>query len=249
MSFQPIISITNVPRDAKSFLFTDITGDSPTNPTGFGATNAPANRAAIDAVYGEAQLLGGEPIQSTSVTGTLAGTLTVNIPVADGVQWLRAYYGEEIALSFTVSSDRKTLTTADPTLAAKIDNVKAVGIDLADFPIRISSATSTTIILETPLPGVASSYTNIIRYWRAEVRILVLNCAESLIGNGIAKLPVSRVDCGAGSQALAILDKILLKLGAEYAFNCGNYSEAHQSAQMICGTSNSSSSNCLSCGN
>lgn len=245
MSFQPIINITNIPRDATSFIFTDITGNSPTNPTGFGAVNAPANRIAITALWGEAQLYAAEPIHGAAVIGTLSTTITVPITVLDGVQWLRAYYGEAISVSFTVSTDRLTLTTSDSGLIANMDNVVAIGIDYTDYPTRIVSVNSTTIVLTTPLPGILTSYTTIYRYWQAQVRTLVLNCAESIIGSQIATLPVYRNDC---EKAYKILDKLLLKLNAEYAFNCGNFSEANTSAQLICGTTNSSTSNCTTCG-
>lgn len=245
MSFQPIISITNVTRDAESFVFTDITGTSPTNPTGYGATNAPANQAAITSLYAEVQLIGGEPIHATSVTGTPATSMTALVAVADGVQWLRAFFGQLVTISFNVSSDRKTLTvtTSGPS-AGLLTGIAAIAIAADDYPVRVISSVSPTIVLEEALPGTESSYTTATRYWIAEVRTLVLNCAESMIGNAIAKLPITRKDCGPGSKSMDILDKILLKLGAEYAFNCGNYSEAHEAAQMICGTTSLSNCNC-----
>lgn len=245
MSFQPIITITSVPRDSASFIFTDTTGTSPTNPTGYGATNAPANQAAITSLYAEVQLLGGEPIHATTVTGTPATSMTAVVTVADGVEWLRAYFGQSVNIIFTVSSDRKTLTvtTSGPS-SGLLTGISAIAISANDYPTRVVSSASPTIVLETPLPGVASSYTSAIRYWIAEVRTLVLNCAESVIGNAIAKLPITRKDCGSGSKSQAILDKILLKLGAEYAFNCGNYSEANEAAQMICGSTSLSNCNC-----
>jgi|SRR6187551_1793722 len=245
MSFQPIINITNIPRAATSFVFTDITGSFPTNPTGYGATNAPANQAAITSVWGEGQLYGGEPVKGTAVSGTLGTSITVPVSLADGVQWLRALYGESISFLFTVSADRLTLTTSDVLLSSKMSNVVALAISNLDYPVRILSVGTTTILLAEPLPGTLSVYSTITRYWQAEVRTLILNCAESLIGNQISKLPSRRVDCENGWK---ILDKVLLKLNAEYAFNCGNFSEAHASAQMICGTTNYSLTNCTTCG-
>jgi hypothetical protein len=244
MSFTPIINVTSIPRDASGFVFTDITGDYPTNPTGFGAANAPANRAAITVVWGEAQLLGAEPIHAGNVSGSLDTAITVQLNIVDGVQWLRAYYGRPRTITFTVSEDRKTLSTSDPDLVDIMDSVGAVGKAIGDFPVRVSSVTSTTVILEEALPGADLAYLTLYTYYIAQTRKLVLNCGESLIANSIARMPSYRTDCKNGME---ILDKILLKLGAEYAFFCGNYSEAHTSAQMICGT-NYSSSNCISCG-
>lgn len=245
MSFQPIISISSVPRNSASFVFTDITGNSPTNPTGFGATNAPASRSDITSLWADTQPYGGEPIQASAVTGLLTGDITATVTIADGVQWLAAYYGQLKSLSFTVSTDRKTLTTSDGALIAKMDSVVGVGISNTDFPITVSSVTSTTIVLEAALPGTASSYTQIYTYWKARIRVLVLNCADSVIGNAISKLPRYHND---ERKLLEIFNKIALKLGAQYAFNCGNYSEANESAKMICGSANLPISNCTTCG-
>ena len=245
MSFQPIINITTVPRNSTSFSFTDITGNSPTNTTGFGAVNAPATRADITSIWGEVQPYGAEPIHASSVAGTLTGTVTVTVTITDGVQWLRVYYGQLKSLTYTVSDDRKTLTTSDPTLSAKMDSVIAVEILSGDFPVRVKDVTATTIVLEEELSGTVSSYTQIFTYWEAQVRVLVLNCGESMIGNAIARMPNRRADCNNGME---ILDKILLKLGAQYAFNCGNYSEADESAKLMCGSASSLPSNCINCG-
>lgn len=247
MSFQPIINITNIPRDASGFVFTDITGNSPANPTGFGVANGPANRAAITSIWGEAQLYGAEPLHGGAVAGTLATTITVPVSILDGVQWLRAYYGEFISLSdpMVIDSTRLIVQCSDPDLVDKMEGVVALAPTANDFPARIKTIVGAYITLETPLAGTDVTYNDMFRFWSAQVRSLVLNCAESLIGNQIASLPNYRNDCEKGNK---ILDKILLKLNAQYAFNCGNFSEANASAQMICGATNSSTTNCTTCG-
>jgi len=244
MSFQPVIQLVKVPRDSKSFYFQDNTISYPTNPVGWGAPNAPGSSVAITTIWGENQPYGEEPVPATEVTGLLSGQVQVKVPMPDGVNTIRALYGMHDYLNMQVAEDRLSFTS-DSDLGNILDSIVGINIDNS-FPVRIKAINGITVELEAPLPGTADTYTEVYKYWPAELRILVINCGESKIVDAIAHLPVRADRC---NHSIYILDDILLKISAQITFDCGNFSKAHEAARIICGNQPYvTTPNCQSCG-
>jgi len=239
MSFQPVIQLVKVPRDSKSYYFQDNTVAYPTNPTGWGAENAPASSADITIIWGENQPYGEEPVPATGVIGLLSGQVQVKVPMPDGANTIRVFYGLQTYLNMQVADDRLSFTS-DSDLENILDSIAALNID-SSYPIRIKAIDGITVELESPLPGTENTYVEVYKYWYAELKILVVNCGESKIVDAIAHLPVRADRC---DRSLDILDDILLKISAQITFDCGNYSKAHEAARLICGNQPYTTSNC-----
>lgn len=246
MSFQPIIQVTKVPRSSVSFFFKDDTGNYPTNDTGWGAPNGPTNPAQITIVWGEIQPYGSSPIKGTDVAGDIATSCEVKVRVPDGVNMAHVYYGQSLAMLYTVSADRLSLTVNDSSnLPQVLDNITSLSPSAVSFPVRIKEIAGNVILLEEAFPEELLTYTTIFRYWHAQQRVLVLNKGEATIVNEISTFPLKVDKC---AESNGTLNKIIQKLGAEIAFSCGNYAKAHEAANLISGYSPKVSQNCNTCG-
>jgi lysophospholipase L1-like esterase len=165
MSFYPLSQPVKVTGD--TFTFEDITLNYPESPIGWGAPDAPENASAITAIWGEVQPLDGESVQSTATTGTLNDTVTLHVPVPEGVSIVHIYYGELVPLNFTVAEDRCALTITNERL---LDAVSAISV--ADvFPAKIESISGNTITLLSPLDGTETSGTELFRYFDVQVNL------------------------------------------------------------------------------
>lgn len=168
MSFYPLAQPLAV--SGSSFSFKDITPFYPHSPIGWGAPNAPVNAAAITTVWGEVQPYGEEAVQSTVTTGSISDTVTLSVPVSDGVNIVHLYYGEFIPFSFTVSADRLQLTYTDTDV---MDAVKALSIGDV-FPAKVDSVTDGVITLQTPLDSTVISGTHLFRYFNVQINLTPL---------------------------------------------------------------------------
>lgn len=244
MSFQPVVTLTNVPRDNSAFTLTDAT---PTGgSSGWGSTNAPANPAAIISLFGQVQPYGSSPVNAGAVTGSVSTTMTFAEAISDGVNTYVAYYGlsQSIVAGYTVSSDGLTITVTDPNIANYLDGVKAISLDGASFPCIIASRSGGVITLVTPVTANATG-SAFFKYYIATIQALTLNQGEAICVNGISLLPLEVDAC---TNADAIFNNIALKLAAETAYNCGNISKAHEAAIILSGGKPVTTSNCPSCG-
>lgn len=243
MSFQPVVTLTEVPRDNTSFTLKDATPTD--NISGWGSPNAPAGPESITSIFGQLQAYGEVPIDIVGVSGTLLTTLTFPIDIQDGVNTYYAYYGLPISLTdYTVSSDGKSITSNDANLITRLAGVSAIALLDGTFPTQILSVSGNTITLADVLtPNQTGQIIYI--YYRASVQALTINNGESLIVNGISLLPLEANDC---QNSQSILDSILLKIGAEIAFGCGNLSKAHEAAKLLSGNKPSVTNNCATCG-
>jgi hypothetical protein len=244
MSFQPVISVTKVPRSATSYYFTDTTKNYPDSETGWGSPGAPASAADIASVWGEIQGYGQSPIRCTDVAGDISESCEIVVPIGDGVNLAHVYYGVLQSLDYTVSADRLTLTFTSTTMPQVLEGISSISCD-DTFPARIASVDSSVVLLAEPLPGTSNSYSIFYKYWHAQQRVLVLVKAEATIVNQISLLPVMVGKCESSSD---IVDMIMQKLGAEMAFSCGNYAKANEAALIITGTTNKVTQNCTTCG-
>jgi|GEM_PF-2274414 len=164
MSFYPLALPV---RTTGSFAFKDITPHYPLSPIGYGAPNAPKDVSAITSVWGEVQVYGGDPVQSTTRYGHLSDSLELDLPISQQeANIIQLYYGELISLNFSVSEDRLTVTTEE----TNFDSVK--GISLNDvFPAKIDTIENRTITLLTPLDGTATSGTHLFRFFNVQVNV------------------------------------------------------------------------------
>lgn len=163
MSFHPLAQPVQVTADA--FSFRDNTLYYPDSPIGWGAPDAPKNPAAISAIWAEVQPFGGSPVQSSATSGTLDDTVTLSVPVPEGVSIIHLYYGELIPIHFTVSADRLTLSTDSP-----ITEISAISIQNV-FPAKIESITDNTITLLSPLDGSESEGEQLFRYFDIQINL------------------------------------------------------------------------------
>jgi lysophospholipase L1-like esterase len=165
MSFYPLALPV---KTAGCFIFRDITLHYPHSPIGYGAPNAPADITAITSVWGEVQVYGGDPVQSTTRSGSLRDLLELDLPISNKeANIIQLYYGEFIPLNFTVSEDRLTITTTQTDL---FNGVK--GISLNDvFPAKIAGIEDGVITLLTPLDGTTSNGTHLFRFFHVQVNV------------------------------------------------------------------------------
>lgn len=163
MSFYPLAEPVKVTSD--SFAFKDITLNYPDSLIGWGAPNAPESADAISSIWGTMQPFGGEPVQSTATNGTLRDTVTLHMPVTDGI--IHLYYGEWVPVNFTISEDRLTLTADNSQLMDAVSALSTTDI----FPAIIESITDNTISLLTPLDGTATTGTQLFRYFDIQVNL------------------------------------------------------------------------------
>jgi len=251
MSFQPVITLTALPRTSDSFTVIDAT---PTGgSTGYGSTNAPANLAAITSIYGQTQPYAEDAVPATAYSGNLTAGFQSTVPIRDGVNLLGVLFGEEItfpavspvaAIGITaISSDRLTLTMGQD-YRALLGNVYALSIDGLAFPQVIKSISVTTIVLYTALPGTVTTATTIYRYYLATSTQLVLNQADVKIGNEIASLPLRANKCDSVQDTL---DDLLLKFSSQAAYANQNYAKAHEAARLITADVTLPSSTCSTC--
>lgn len=245
MPFQPVVTLTAVPRDNSSYTLTDATPTGGTNGWASGG-NAPANAAAITSLFGAIQPYGGSPIPTSAITGSVTSTMQFGIKVQDGVNNFYAYYGLLLipSVAYTVSADGLSITCADPNLAAELLGVTAISLDGVTYPSIIASISGNIITLLTPVTA-GSTGANFFIYWQTYVQALTINNGEALIVNGISLIPVDANHC---ENAGYILDNILLKIGAEIAFNCGNISKAHEAALLLSGNKPLVNNTCATCG-
>lgn len=242
MSFQPIVTLTKMPRDNSSFTVTDATPTD--NISGWGSPNAPTGPASITSLFAQVQPYGGIPVNAMGVTGAVTSTMTFAQSIADGVNSFIIFYGLVANLNnFSVSTDGFTISSTDPNFFNVLSGVKAISLDGVSFPIMVTGIQAGSLTLATAVtPSISGITFNI--YWLGTAQALTINNGEGLIVNGISLIPV---EANSNDNSLYILDNILLKLGAEIAFNCGNLSKAHEAAQLLSGNKPPVTNNCTTC--
>lgn len=231
MSFQPLITLTSVPRDNSSFTVADATPTD--NVSGWGSPNAPSGPSAITSLFAQIQPYGGTPLNATTSTGTVATSMSFAAQIADGVNDYLVYYGlaQTFSGGFTVSADGLSISTSDANLANYMSGVKAISLDGTTFPVMVASVQAGTINLITPLTQ-GFSGVSLFKYYVADIQALTINNGEAICVNGISLLPI---EADSSSNALSIFNNLMLKLSAEIAYNCGNISKAHEAAQLLSG--------------
>ena len=243
MSFQPIIAITKIPRSSTAWYFQDITGNYPTNTTGFGASNAPANQAAITSLFGGIIPYAGTFSLATAVNGNIATEAEFVQTIPDGVNQMIVWYGLSKTKSWTLSGDRLTLTASGGGLTNILDSVDSLS-DGTSAPIAVVSKTDTTVTLAAAWPGVVTTGTSFYVYYKATLTILTINTGYGKIVNEIAGLPY-RADNYV--KAMEALNDTFLYQSARYEFSNGNFSRAHEAALLLSYKIPPYTNNCQTC--
>ena len=273
--FVPKITLSNVPVDASSVLITDITGDitDPTpDTTGYDLTRTygyyPYSNLQWRKLI-QAQYLGGSPSLypfspisdwDTTVSGTVPITLTDGIWLfSNYFVWSNFDWLSDADLDYTIDVTRKILTKAGG--ATWVDSSGTPGIFSGVYAISISSgsvadlddicviesATSTTVTLKTALPAGGLNALNF--FYRAQKYLLVMNVGEQSLISDIGDMAISAL-AGQGcdrNKSCELAGRMILKLAAQVAFNCGNYAKAHNAAILFNKSVSANSSNCTSC--
>lgn len=231
MAFQPLITLTEVPRDNSSFTATDATPTD--NISGWGSANAPAGPSAITSLFAQIQPYGDIPHNATSANGSVSTTMSFAAQIADGVNDYLVFYGLSQTLSggYTISANGLTITVTDSNILNYLSGVKAISLDGSSFPSMILSIQLGSITLASPVTAnaVGSAF---YKYYIADVQALTTNNGEAICVNGISLLPI---EADSPSNAMQIFNNLMLKLSAEIAYNCGNISKAHEAAQILSG--------------
>lgn len=268
--FVPKISLTNVPLTADSVLITDITGNTTdATPDTTGYVNASyAYYPQLNTIWHKflkAQLLGTlssqyyyDPLTDKDNTSAATGV----IDLADGVwlieeYWMRSTTEFTVSLQYTIDAANKVLTRTGGTAWLDAGNVPGLfsglyGVALSN-PTEtapnikpITGLTSSTLTLSSALSSsVVASDSHLNLYYRVQKYMLVMNRGEQSLISDIGNLAIAELQ-GQGCNDVKIKEycrRLILKLSAQIAFNCGQYAKAHNCATLF---SNSSQTGCCS---
>ena len=260
MAFEPKIQISGIPKTSDSFIVTDITGDAPTDDTGYQQApqlpqlNTEWHKQVYIGKFGTipAQVLFTTDGDEQLVTATLSHTFE------DGVHLVTVYFTKQLtSLSYTLDSAKKILTKtnvdqwADPygMFEGVYGLIKSADEDFSLEDVStIASVTNTTITLNETLTG-ASTDDDLWILYKASQYVLVTNEGEGALISDIGDMAISAISNGSGCDnetSSALMSRLLLKYAAQVGFACKNYSKAHNAAVLL--ASKKSSLTCSSCG-
>jgi hypothetical protein len=253
MPFIPKVKVTEIPRSSSYFKLIDNTPDytSPTvNPYGYGVVGGPGSfddiieTRTLVQFYGEGEVEVPVVLEEGDFYDSLIG-LKVNYALRDGVHKITQLYGMDCAISgptgFTWAAVPGSTTKLLCTLAAGstaeifndyLGNVTHLSNVLGTKLFKVKSLNTTTGVVEfyeTVLP------TAMVKYYPAEIRVLVINKGEASIIKDISNAAVTNCGCDYGNTS-NIFERIFLKLAAQTAFACGNYAKAHNAAVLLSNT-------------
>lgn len=240
MPFQPIITVSELPRNSEYVIIEDATQpyNITTNPTGWGTPGGPASIAAITVQLIQIQYYGELPvlIPVTSLSGDLSTGLKATYTMRDGVHIIHGLYGASAGNTYTVSVDKLTLTF--PFTGSTFDNYfgnvgyLANSID-PETLYRIKSLDSTTGEVELYTPWELGLGISLIRFWDGVKQLLVTNCGDSNIAKDIGTMSVTALGCDK-TVVQDLMERVILKMTAQIEFGCENYAKAHYAAALVC---------------
>lgn len=240
MPFQPIITVTEIPRNSEYIVIRDATQpyNITTNPTGWGTPGGPTAIGDITSELVQLQYLGELPalVPVVSLSGDLATNLKAVYTLQDGVYLVHGLYGMSAGSSYTVATDKLSLTF--PITGATFDNFfgnvgyLANSIDPTNL-FRIKSTDNTTGKIELYTTWNLGTGITVLRYWDAVKRILVTNCGNGAIIKDIANMAVAVTGCDP-KAVIDLSERIQLQMSAQINFGCGKYVQAHQAASLLC---------------
>lgn len=249
--FIPVIKILEVARDSKWLTLKDNTlaYDAVTNPTGWGVPGGPASLSDIISVQVMYQYFGNTPVllALSALSGDLSTELKTTYTFKDGVYLTHVLYGMLSGVTFTQTGSTITTTDTGNTFKNKWDGVGYIADSSNPQTLyRIKSVDSTTGIIELYSDiTIPITSDGLMKIYDGLTRILVLNCGEKKVIQDISRVAI---ETGCDSDSTKnLIDRLILKLQAKTAFNCGDFSRAHNAAVLYC-DSNSIIQPCHNCG-
>lgn len=242
MSFQQVITVTEVPRSSTYLVIKDNTQayDSVTNPTGWGCPGGPTSLNDIIHFIVQLQHFGEQPItiNQSNMVGDLATGLKITYNLKDGVYIIHTLYG--FAYTDGFSSNGTTFINVYSTGSSFDTEWNGVNYiadsNNLDKIYKIKSKNNSTGVIELYENWTGSEddgYGQIIKYYENITRILVLNCGDSNLVKDIASMSISQENCDC-KITCELMDKVLLKLAAQTAFSCNDFVKAHNAAILFC---------------
>jgi hypothetical protein len=261
MSFIPKISITEIPKTASSLKISDVTGVYPADQTGYEQVSGVLPDGPTDwaTKIVTIQRLGSTPSQVLFVPDADKSEPegTLNYTFQDGVHLVTQYFSKQIPLAYSLNAGKTVLTKADNTPwidpLGLLDGVYALQwVTSGGLPIntsgfsKIISITDTEITLDKELTG-ATNNAALFIFYKVTKNVLILNQGESQLLSDIGDMSLTALKAnGCNSETTSeLFNRVLLKTAAQIAFNCGNYSKAHDAALLL--AQSSQTSNCSSC--
>lgn len=260
MAFVPTFKVSEISRTSSYFKVEDTTPTyiaPSTNPTGYGVLGGPQDVDAISDLRILVQYTGEEPVELSSALqeGSILTDVKATYALRDGVSQIHLLYGMECTLdpgnvepvgySWEVidNTGRKKLQvtvggTAGVTVAEALGGVTHIrDMNSPTKPlIKVKNLDADNGILELYEafyePTVADVDIQLSKYYTATVRVLLVNDGEAGIVKDIANMAITNCTCD-HSKSKELIERILLKLAAQTAFNCGNYVKAHNAATLL----------------
>jgi hypothetical protein len=242
--FTPKIKISNVNADSSKWTVEDITGTSPTDPTGYGqAGYLPAN-SGVWTKQVTAQYLGALPavVPFTSPGDELLVSAELSYQLQDGVYLITEYFAVPFTgLQYTVDVTKRILTRTggnpwvDPlgTFAGVHGVMKGVFTGYADLS-QISSVSATTLTLTDAINTLVTN-DNLTVVYKASKYILITSAGSKKLLSAIGDMALAEFSPGNcdTQKSAELFNHIALKSAIAIHFNCGNYSKAHNGAVLL----------------
>lgn len=266
MPFVPLITVIELPKSSSYIRLEDGTATyaaPSTNPTGFGSLGAPVNYAGYIDTRMFVQYLGEAKaeIAQALVVSERDKVVKVNYFLRDGVHTLTRLTGvlcpttdaaaryvwavvpdsSGLKLSCTLSG------TAGLTYADALGNVTHIrNHGIPDAPLlTVKSLNLTTGIIELTTAYTGAAPVLLAKYYTSCLQVLVLNQGEGSLIHDISTMALTNTQCDHSTSA-GLIERVILKMAAQTAFNCGNNVKAHSAALML-SKSNSSTKPCSTC--
>ena len=240
MAFQPVIDILAVARDSSWFTVIDNTPDYNVTlqPGGWGAPGGPADSTDIVWIRLQLQYFGTSGytlLTSSSLTGTFFSEtgLKGTYKFKDGVTILQALYGMvDDGIIESISGKVITTSLTGDAFNTNYGNIGyVIPSDHQDKPYLIKSVDSSAGTI-TLYEDFVTDRDTMIKAYIATQRVLVLNEGKGKLLQDIQKMAITKSGC---AYSVELMDRVLLQLVSQAAFNCGQYVKAHNGAVLLMG--------------
>ena len=244
-AFIPELSLISVSRLSDSLFIKDITPvyNPSTAPYGFGVPGGPGSSSDIvQANILLSNLPYNKDIQNyaTNYSGSLfppTSSLYSTISMYEGVSTIYAYYPQLINNTFTLSTDKLTLTfsgfSTTDLFSQYFDGVYGVGnknVFGNYYKIVSKNISNFSITLSTPFIEIQT--VQLLKYYIGTLYILILNRGKSNLCNDIGNMAISNQMCNIDIINNLTTYDLLLK-ASKIFFTNQEYSKAHNAAILV----------------
>lgn len=255
MALVPVITVAKN-SDCSEITITDATGeDNLASSTKYstGSTNTNISKAEVDVTdiiitppdntpvaFNYTSGSDWVPVNTLSITydDTDLGTLDSGVWLIDYYVWSNA----DFAFTATLTANSATVTMSSDVSAA-ISNGDYIRFtttgDYEDSIYRVQNVSTTTITLNKPFTGTAGSGVASFKGWKASNYVLIDCAVNCCIDEKLGKLSDACCD-ECGDKELNYAMKLeLLRVGAEKQAECGKYTEAQKTIDLLLSYCNS----------